>query len=75
MISLDSLAAFSANPATTPATTKVGQARTSAGLAGGVQRARGQAAGPSGSAQTQPRPLPSTPDKPLPRGSLLNLQV
>ncbi len=73
MISLDSLAAFSANGSTTPA--GQAQAASAAASVSGVQRARVQATSPAGTTQTPPKPLPGTPDKPLPRGSLLNLQV
>jgi hypothetical protein len=71
MISPGSLSAFSAGSAASPLS------RTpTAGSASGVQRVRTQAASPTGTTQQgSPQALPSNPDKKLPRGSLLNLQV
>ncbi len=73
MISPISLAAFSASAATSPLARS--SASSATGSTSGVQRTRVQAASPSGTTQTPPKALPSTPDRTLPRGSLLNLQV
>ncbi len=73
MISPISLAAFSTGGATSPLGKS--SASTAIGSAGGVQRVRTQTASQSGTTQTPLKALPSTPDKTLPRGSLLNLQV
>jgi hypothetical protein len=72
MISLASLSAFSAGGAT--ASVARPQASSSAGAAGPVL-ARAQSAAPSATGQAASPSLLAPPDKKLPRGSLLNLQV
>ncbi len=73
MISLGSLSAFSAGGATSA----LGRAQASGATAAasGVNRVRAQSANPATPNQALPKTLPSAPGKPLPRGSLLNLQV
>ena len=73
MISLGSLSAFSSGSASSAAGSAQASAASSA--AGGVQRVRAQSANPQPTAQALPKTLPNNSDKPLPRGSLLNLQV
>ena len=70
MISPGSLSAFSAAGGTSPPA----GARASAAAAT-VQRVRAQSPSPAPAMQASPKAQPGTPDKPLPRGSLLNLQV
>ncbi len=70
MISLGSLAAFSSSPATG----SVGPARPAAATAN-VVLARAQGSGSAPAAQTAAPTISLGPNKNLPRGSLLDLQV
>ena len=71
MISLGSLSAFSAGGATAPLSRPQS---SSAATADRPVRVRAQSASPPGMLQASPQ-LAAPPDKKLPRGSLLNLQV
>lgn len=73
MISPGSLSAFNAGAAASGPTRA--PASASAGPPGTVRRARVQASGAAGTVQPAPKPPQVSPDKPLPRGSLLNLRV
>lgn len=70
MISPGSLSAFSSTGAASPL-----RGTQASDPAGPAQRVRAQSASPAATIQAQPKSLPGNPDKPLPRGSLLNLQV